>query len=103
MLKDDKLAQHVPTLHPTSEELTLGNIQFTTFDLGGHAQGKCFPSYVSNDVRLTIDPSECDRIKVLKNSTLDEELIISDENFVFNSGRFFYWISNDVKFYNRSF
>jgi len=36
MLRDDKLQTFMPTQKPTMEELSLGNISFRTYDLGGH-------------------------------------------------------------------
>mmetsp|Transcript_11426 Transcript_11426/g.13099 ORF Transcript_11426/g.13099 Transcript_11426/m.13099 type:complete len:193 (+) Transcript_11426:52-630(+) len=35
-LKDDRMVQFDPTIHAHAEELTLGNVNFKAYDLGGH-------------------------------------------------------------------
>ena len=36
MLKEGRVKVHEPTLHPGLDELRIGNINFKTYDLGGH-------------------------------------------------------------------
>jgi len=46
VLKNDKMTAHQPTAHPGTSELTINNVHFKAFDLGGHeAARKLWATY----------------------------------------------------------
>ncbi|GAM24315.1 hypothetical protein SAMD00019534_074900 [Acytostelium subglobosum LB1] len=80
VLKDGRLSQNRPTFHPTSEELSMGNIKFRTYDLGGHETARRLwkDYYTSVDaIVFMIDSSAPQRYEESKREL--EALLSSDE------------------------
>jgi len=80
MLRDDRLVQHMPTQKPTMEELTMGNIKFRTYDLGGHTIARRLwrEYYADVDaVVFLVDSTDRDRFAESKREL--DELLTGDD------------------------
>lgn len=64
LLKTNRIQSAAPTLHPSHDELQLGNLTFTAFDVGGHIQARrCWRDYYCavDAIVYIIDASDTER------------------------------------------
>jgi GTP-binding protein SAR1 len=69
VLKEDTYTQTDSTIQPHNEELTIGNVRFNTFDLGGHdVARKIWKNYIGavNGIVFMIDTTDHDRMDLAK-------------------------------------
>lgn len=69
MLRDNKIEVHEPTRHACSEELVMGGVKFSTYDLGGHfAARRIWKDYFVkvDGIVFLVDAADKDRFKESK-------------------------------------
>ena len=69
MLQNDRFTQTDSTLHPHQAEVTIGNIRFNSYDLGGHVQArKTWSDYCGtvDGIIFMVDAADTDRLKEAK-------------------------------------
>ncbi len=87
VLRDDRVALHVPTQMPTAEEVVIGNIRFRAFDLGGHlAARQIWSTYYAkvDGVIFLVDAVDRERFPEVRAelTSLLEDDMLSDVPFL---------------------
>lgn len=80
MLKDERLGQHQPTQYPTAEELMIGKIKFTAFDLGGHRMARrVWRDYYAKVDAVVYIVDAADKERFLE-SKIELDALLADES-----------------------
>eukprot|EP00166_Cyanidium_caldarium_P000568 ctg_1223.g399 len=80
VLKDDRLAQHVPTQHATAEEVIVGKVRFRAFDLGGHEVARqIWRNYYTNVDAIVFMVDAVDRERFLEGKAELDRLLADEQ------------------------
>ena len=80
MLQSDKFTQTDSTIHPHQAEVTIGNIRFNSYDLGGHMQArKTWREYAGSvdGIIFMVDAADQARLEEAK-AELDSLLVMPE-------------------------